>query len=200
MDGNCPCSRYSSLTGSNKSSCSDSDSDNDHVCSNKQSSRDAPRAVEAVQSPINAQSCSPVRYLMAESWLVEPPSCFIAGGRSKSVHDSPMENLLIERPTMSVYNLRVRPTSTGSNAGSGRNSPVTTKGAQIKRSPRRARALTTRAGLLPKTELVKSTQQAKLKVSVKSSARNHLKRYNKTYNLRGSSRHQVRVQQPSKHC
>lgn len=121
-------------------------------------------------------------------------------GRSKSVHDSPMENLLIERPTMSVYNLRVRPTSTGSDAGSGRNSPATTKEAKIKRSPRRPRALTSRAGLLPQTELLKSTQQAKLKVSVKSGTRKHLNRYNKTYNLRDASRHRVRVQQPAKYC
>eukprot|EP00079_Xenopus_tropicalis_P008459 XP_002931577.1 PREDICTED: tumor protein p53-inducible nuclear protein 1 [Xenopus tropicalis] len=41
---------------------------------------------------------------MEESWFVTPPPCFTAGElTSMAVKTSPMENLLIEHPSMSVY-------------------------------------------------------------------------------------------------
>lgn len=42
---------------------------------------------------------------MAESWLVTPPPCFTGGGcgQQVAVSCSPLENLLIEHPSMSVY-------------------------------------------------------------------------------------------------
>ncbi|OCT77046.1 tumor protein p53-inducible nuclear protein 1 [Xenopus laevis] len=41
---------------------------------------------------------------MEESWFVTPPPCFTAGGlTSVGVKTSPLENLLIEHPSMSVY-------------------------------------------------------------------------------------------------
>lgn len=42
--------------------------------------------------------------LMDESWFVTPPPCFTAEGPdSVSMESSPMEDLLIEHPSMSVY-------------------------------------------------------------------------------------------------
>ncbi|KFW70842.1 Tumor protein p53-inducible nuclear protein 2, partial [Pygoscelis adeliae] len=42
--------------------------------------------------------------LMDESWFVTPPPCFTAEGPSPGgVGSSPMEDLLIEHPSMSVY-------------------------------------------------------------------------------------------------
>ncbi|XP_074867980.1 tumor protein p53-inducible nuclear protein 2 isoform X2 [Carettochelys insculpta] len=42
--------------------------------------------------------------LMDESWFVTPPPCFTAEGPSPiRVESSPMEDLLIEHPSMSVY-------------------------------------------------------------------------------------------------
>ncbi|XP_054841351.1 tumor protein p53-inducible nuclear protein 1 isoform X2 [Eublepharis macularius] len=39
-----------------------------------------------------------------ESWFITPPPCFTAGGLTAiKVETSPMENLLIEHPSMSVY-------------------------------------------------------------------------------------------------
>ncbi|XP_020640952.2 tumor protein p53-inducible nuclear protein 1 isoform X1 [Pogona vitticeps] len=41
---------------------------------------------------------------MEESWFITPPPCFTAGGvATLKVETSPLENLLIEHPSMSVY-------------------------------------------------------------------------------------------------
>ncbi|XP_015265355.1 PREDICTED: tumor protein p53-inducible nuclear protein 1 [Gekko japonicus] len=41
---------------------------------------------------------------MEESWFITPPPCFTAGGLTAiKVETSPLENLLIEHPSMSVY-------------------------------------------------------------------------------------------------
>lgn len=41
---------------------------------------------------------------LEESWFVTPPPCFTAaGGSALKVETSPLENLLIEHPSMSVY-------------------------------------------------------------------------------------------------
>ncbi|XP_071508833.1 uncharacterized protein [Diadema antillarum] len=41
---------------------------------------------------------------MEESWFITPPPCFTAGGHSpQQLATSPMEDLLIEHPSMSVY-------------------------------------------------------------------------------------------------
>lgn len=38
-----------------------------------------------------------------ESWFITPPPCFTAAGPALAVETSPLENLLIEHPSMSVY-------------------------------------------------------------------------------------------------
>uniref|UniRef100_A0A8C2G7Y4 Tumor protein p53 inducible nuclear protein 1 n=1 Tax=Cyprinus carpio TaxID=7962 RepID=A0A8C2G7Y4_CYPCA len=41
---------------------------------------------------------------LEESWFITPPPCFMAGGRAPVLLEtSPLENLLIEHPSMSVY-------------------------------------------------------------------------------------------------
>ncbi|KGL84787.1 Tumor protein p53-inducible nuclear protein 2 [Tinamus guttatus] len=46
----------------------------------------------------------PVPCLMDESWFVTPPPCFTAEGPGlDSMESNPMEDLLIEHPSMSVY-------------------------------------------------------------------------------------------------
>ncbi|KAG9276138.1 tumor protein p53-inducible nuclear protein 1 [Astyanax mexicanus] len=55
---------------------------------------------------------------LEESWFITPPPCFTAGGRAPVLLEtSPLENLLIEHPSMSVYavhNSRHRPAKDGS--------------------------------------------------------------------------------------
>ncbi|KAM6319060.1 tumor protein p53-inducible nuclear protein 2 [Podargus strigoides] len=62
-------------------------------------SRPAPPGPPPATSPALAGPC-----LMDESWFVTPPPCFTAEGPGPSgVGSSPMEDLLIEHPSMSVY-------------------------------------------------------------------------------------------------
>ncbi|XP_069740356.1 tumor protein p53-inducible nuclear protein 2 isoform X2 [Narcine bancroftii] len=50
-------------------------------------------------SPLQTSPCT-----LAESWFVTPPPCFTAEGQDEiQVESSPLENLLIEHPSMSVY-------------------------------------------------------------------------------------------------
>uniref|UniRef100_A0A4D5R999 Tumor protein p53-inducible nuclear protein 2 n=1 Tax=Scolopendra viridis TaxID=118503 RepID=A0A4D5R999_SCOVI len=55
-------------------------------------------------SPIPPSTPSSLSHLDPEgSWYLTPPPCFIAGNNSNYPIMSPMENLLIEHPSMSVY-------------------------------------------------------------------------------------------------
>lgn len=40
---------------------------------------------------------------LVESWLVTPPPCFTGSGQQVALSCNPLENLLIEHPSMSVY-------------------------------------------------------------------------------------------------
>lgn len=40
---------------------------------------------------------------LVESWLVTPPPCFTGSGHQVALSCNPLENLLIEHPSMSVY-------------------------------------------------------------------------------------------------
>lgn len=63
-----------------------------------------PASLECLADPSDScflqfESCP-----MEESWFITPPPCFTAGGLTTiKVETSPMENLLIEHPSMSVY-------------------------------------------------------------------------------------------------
>lgn len=49
-------------------------------------------------------SCGPrLASLLGESWIVTPPPCFTGTGNEVELEASPLENLLIEHPSMSVY-------------------------------------------------------------------------------------------------
>lgn len=47
---------------------------------------------------------------LEDSWFITPPPCFTAGGRGPVLLEtSPLENLLIEHPSMSVYAVHSSP-------------------------------------------------------------------------------------------
>uniref|UniRef100_K7GF64 Tumor protein p53 inducible nuclear protein 2 n=1 Tax=Pelodiscus sinensis TaxID=13735 RepID=K7GF64_PELSI len=59
------------------------------------------QVLDCVGRPVPSQ---PDPCLMDESWFVTPPPCFTAEGPSPDrVESNPMEDLLIEHPSMSVY-------------------------------------------------------------------------------------------------
>lgn len=62
--------------------------------------------------PVPLTRCSsasslPNTYNMEESWFVTPPPCFTSSG-PVVMRTSPLENLLIEHPSMSVYHIHPR--------------------------------------------------------------------------------------------
>ena len=53
-----------------------------------------------------------------ESWLMTPPPIFTLGGNAQPSPVDPFENMLIEHPSMSVYQSRGKPSSTGHDSDS----------------------------------------------------------------------------------
>lgn len=64
----------------------------------------APDQFETLLSRTNSSASLPYTGAMAmeESWFLTPPPCFISAG-PVHMETSPLENLLIEHPSMSVY-------------------------------------------------------------------------------------------------
>lgn len=155
-------------------------------------------------SPSTPGSLSPVghsRYCihtnignMHESWILSPPPCFTAGGTSSSqVQMTPMENLLIEHPSMSVYNSHCSGGSAGEesdlsssdsvsqNVANRELRPRTVKGLGSRQPPRRPQAVAARAGLIAHIESVKSSQKVKQYNETRRLTRKGLERVNKIY-------------------
>jgi hypothetical protein len=88
-----------------------------HTPSSSEDDDDAEDEVEEqeISPPVRCRNPS-----LHESWYVTPPPCFTLGGNSpQRLENNPMENLLIEHPSMSVYEHRGgRPNSRGTDAES----------------------------------------------------------------------------------
>uniref|UniRef100_A0A8C8SKD6 Tumor protein p53 inducible nuclear protein 2 n=1 Tax=Pelusios castaneus TaxID=367368 RepID=A0A8C8SKD6_9SAUR len=114
---------------------------------------------DCVGRPVPSQ---PDPCLMDESWFVTPPPCFTAEGPSPfRVESSPMEDLLIEHPSMSVY-------VTSNSIVMEKESPEepTSEGEvpepRLERhTPHHATSLTAKAAILEKVSQVHRLQRAK---------------------------------------
>ncbi|XP_064639899.1 tumor protein p53-inducible nuclear protein 2-like [Lineus longissimus] len=139
---------------------------------------------------------------MEESWLVTPPPCFTGAGKMRHrLETNPLENLLIEHPSMSVYNTRGRQSSTGeesvSEASSVHELDPTSSAVQPRPSPRRPRAVAARAGLVAQTvELLKPMQLREQRLYSKKLSKNKLERNNKVYQQRRHTRQGKLLKQP----
>ncbi|CAH1779103.1 unnamed protein product [Owenia fusiformis] len=117
-----------------------------------------------------------------ESWFMTPPPCFIKGGRSPhAIVANPLEDLLIEHPSMSVYG-KHRSDSRGSESdqsvsSTGETSDIEDTQPVLRRSPRRPAPVVDRAGLLVK--YTKSMQRSQQKQTSKRLSPNMLERTNK---------------------
>uniref|UniRef100_A0A8C1TJK6 Tumor protein p53-inducible nuclear protein 2-like n=1 Tax=Cyprinus carpio TaxID=7962 RepID=A0A8C1TJK6_CYPCA len=134
--------------------------------------------VNVLLSERGSCSCS-----MDESWFVTPPPCFTAEGATAEA--SPMEDLLIEHPSMSVYvsagPLPAVEESTTSLAGSVSRmsesaAPVMTRSSMSTRVTRGAAA---QAGALAKVTQVSRVQRAKARTERRHLARNRMQRQNR---------------------
>jgi len=81
------------------------------VCSDDVAPLDFPVRCSSCSSLDSAADAEDGNYMcleatcgLEESWFITPPPCFMAGGRAPVLLEtSPLENLLIEHPSMSVY-------------------------------------------------------------------------------------------------
>ncbi|XP_015213022.2 tumor protein p53-inducible nuclear protein 1 [Lepisosteus oculatus] len=80
------------------------------VCAQEDSSLDSPALFSSISSLASTRELVDTGFLelnpctLEESWFITPPPCFTAGGQAPGLLEtSPMENLLIEHPSMSVY-------------------------------------------------------------------------------------------------
>ncbi|XP_013872769.1 uncharacterized protein tp53inp2b isoform X2 [Austrofundulus limnaeus] len=129
------------------------------------------------------------RGCMDESWFVTPPPCFTAEGATAEA--SPMEDLLIEHPSMSVY---VSPNilsmvSNSSLSVVGEESLVSLASSMSRGSEpvaplamptRVSRGAATQAGALAKVTQVARVQRYKARMERRHLSRNHIQRQNRT--------------------
>ncbi|XP_033754065.1 tumor protein p53-inducible nuclear protein 1-like isoform X1 [Pecten maximus] len=166
----------------------------------------------ASQTPSTPGSLSPVghsRYCLNakigfhESWILTPPPCFTAGGATSSqVGMDPMENLLIEHPSMSVYNSHCSGGSAGEESDLSESStdnisrtiqkrglrPRNASGIVVQQSPRKPQAVAARAGIITQTDSFKSSQRSKQYKETRRLTRATLVRQNQTTRLNSAAK------------
>jgi len=86
-------------------------------------------------SDVSSQPEHLVHPSMEECWLVTPPPCFVGTSQPPVITTGPLEDLLIEHPSMSVYSPRSRQLAMESSASSADFSP-----ARVRAFPRSASA------------------------------------------------------------
>ncbi|XP_069508387.1 tumor protein p53-inducible nuclear protein 2 isoform X1 [Ambystoma mexicanum] len=124
---------------------------------------------------------------MDESWFVTPPPCFTAEGPGPvSVESSPLEDLLIEHPSMSVYvtsnSIVVESVSAReSESLSSRSSERTPSRNRVeRRANHHPTSIAAKAALLEKVGQVRRIQRAKERVERNKLSRKALQRQNLT--------------------
>ncbi|XP_056618835.1 tumor protein p53-inducible nuclear protein 1 [Triplophysa dalaica] len=118
---------------------------------------------------------------LEESWFITPPPCFMAGGSAPILLEtSPLENLLIEHPSMSVYAFhspRQRPAKDGTREKSILRS-------EVQRRPNRpsscyaAALVSAHAGFLEQGKNVRLAKRIRENVERQQLSRNALRRLN----------------------
>ncbi|XP_030623279.1 tumor protein p53-inducible nuclear protein 2 isoform X2 [Chanos chanos] len=137
-------------------------------------------------SPGSRSDCSSgglERCSMDESWFITPPPCFTAEGATAET--SPMEDLLIEHPSMSVYvspgNLSMVEESVASLAGSVSKMSDSAAPPVVRSTlpPRIARGAASQAGALVKVTQVSRVQRAKARAERRNLGRKRIQRQNR---------------------
>ncbi|KAM4692381.1 tumor protein p53-inducible nuclear protein 2 [Rhinophrynus dorsalis] len=135
---------------------------------------------------------------MEESWFVTPPPCFTAEGSCHSeVGSSPLEDLLIEHPSMSVYITSGSIVVERDTAEISRDrSPSVTR--VERRTPHHATSVSATAAILGKVGQVSRLQRAKALVDRRKLGRKNLQRQNlaREFHGRTTARHRTYLCQP----
>ncbi|XP_076023339.1 uncharacterized protein tp53inp2b isoform X1 [Genypterus blacodes] len=130
------------------------------------------------------------RGCMDESWFVTPPPCFTAEGATAEA--SPMEDLLIEHPSMSVYvssnnlsmvsnsNLSVLGEESIVSSVSRVAEPAAPPATRTSLPTRVSRGAAAQAGALAKVTQVARVQRSKARLERRNLSRNRIQRQNRT--------------------
>ncbi|XP_035680408.1 tumor protein p53-inducible nuclear protein 1-like [Branchiostoma floridae] len=126
----------------------------------------------------------PENHPVEESWFVTPPPCFTAGGQSPvAMETNPMENLLIEHPSMSVY---VQQRSSRNSSGETTESSDSSGQHQqqrrdvVHRPPQRAAAIAARVGIVEQAKMKRHAQRVQERHEKKANSKTNLQRANLT--------------------
>ncbi|XP_051887357.1 tumor protein p53-inducible nuclear protein 2 isoform X1 [Pristis pectinata] len=140
----------------------------------------APSSLESLchcgsdSSPPQSSPCT-----LEESWFVTPPPCFTAEGQDEiQVESSPLENLLIEHPSMSVYADSNTNISTLEDANEEVGNGNTAQTRVERWAPPAPAAVLGRTGILEKANQVRRIQRAKQRVEKRQLSRNRIQRQN----------------------
>uniref|UniRef100_V9L4J7 Tumor protein p53 inducible nuclear protein 2 n=1 Tax=Callorhinchus milii TaxID=7868 RepID=V9L4J7_CALMI len=151
--------------------------------------------------PPRSKACT-----LEESWFVTPPPCFTAEGQEPGeVEISPLENLLIEHPSMSVY------AGSNTNISTMEDEPSEVPSSRSARQPRAERltapspavAAGIQSSLVEKVSQVRRLQRAKQRMERHQLSRNRIQRQNLTRECRlhRTKHHGSFVYQPrQRHC
>ncbi|XP_030636923.1 tumor protein p53-inducible nuclear protein 1 [Chanos chanos] len=124
---------------------------------------------------LDAAACA-----LEESWFITPPPCFTAGGQAPVLLEtSPLENLLIEHPSMSVYAVH----SPRQSSAKDNSSEPSIHRTEVQRRPSHptscyAAALAASAGLLEQAKHGRLAQRIRGNVVRQQLSRNALRRLN----------------------
>ncbi|XP_072412408.1 tumor protein p53-inducible nuclear protein 2-like isoform X2 [Chiloscyllium punctatum] len=137
---------------------------------------------------------------LEESWFVTPPPCFTAEGQDEvQVESSPLENLLIEHPSMSVYAASNTNITLEEDANDEINDGNTAQH-RVERwaAPAPAAVAGRAGGILGKASQIRRIQRAKQRVERRQLSRNHIQRQNlvKESRFHRAKRHSSFVYQP----
>lgn len=108
---------------------------------------------------------------LEESWYITPPPCFEASGLSpEGLESSPMEDLLIEHPSMSVYGPGVRRQSPSvSSASRSSSAPTSAERTQVeRREPRRTVQFQAQLELIEKRRQTEPPLQGSIRANGKN--------------------------------
>ncbi|XP_033754066.1 tumor protein p53-inducible nuclear protein 1-like isoform X2 [Pecten maximus] len=152
-------------------------------------------AEETETTPVNLET----KPAPDQDWvLVDVPG----GATSSQVGMDPMENLLIEHPSMSVYNSHCSGGSAGEESDLSESStdnisrtiqkrglrPRNASGIVVQQSPRKPQAVAARAGIITQTDSFKSSQRSKQYKETRRLTRATLVRQNQTTRLNSAAK------------
>ncbi|KAL3859716.1 hypothetical protein ACJMK2_009919 [Sinanodonta woodiana] len=191
------------VSGGSGASCVTNCHDHAYSCNHCVDHSDSDSVCVSLSLPSTPDSLSPVpqfKHMLKhakcnskEKWILTPPPCFTAGNRENShVEIGPMENLLIEHPSMSVYQTGSMLDSESEESESSTSSTGTTPMMPSHQTQvanhhaqlaHRQNAVNARDAVLAQISVNKSAQAVQRYHNTRSFSRKHFNRINKIHDV-----------------